>query len=123
MIIFSEINTSLNFFLQNAESHMVNGYAEDLRQRLNYDPEPVQTQYQSKGSTVAITTNGDVVRTDDVGQASHGMLSDFVMKLLVDSLIQLFLVLVLHSTSSAVYRRSLGKNQKDSAVLYGIVIP
>ena len=51
----------------------MNGYAEDLRQRLNYDPEPVQRQYQSAGSTVAITTNGDVVRTDNAaGQASHG---------------------------------------------------
>ena len=62
--------------LQNGESHMVNGYAEDLRQKLNYEPEPVPRQFQSQGqgSTVAITTNGDVIRTDNVSsQAGHSI--------------------------------------------------
>ena len=56
----------------------MNGYAEDLRQRLNYEPEPAPRPVysQSSGSTVAITTNGDVVRTDNIangGQAAHGV--------------------------------------------------
>ena len=57
----------------------MNGYAEDLRQRLNYEPEPAPRPVypQSSGSTVAITTNGDVVRTDNIassgGQGAHGV--------------------------------------------------
>ena len=53
---------------------------EDLRQRLNYEPDPVQRHYLPKdsGSTVAITTNGDIIRTDnlhsEMDQSNDGML-------------------------------------------------
>jgi hypothetical protein len=58
------------FFSQNVDGAMPNGftdYASDLRQQLNYSINdfPANNIHPVKsGSTVAITTNGDVVTTD-----------------------------------------------------------
>ncbi|WAQ99921.1 C2CD3-like protein [Mya arenaria] len=50
----------------NAETRLANGYTEDLRQHLQYEPDPVERQYRQmeNGGAVAITTNGDVIRTN-----------------------------------------------------------
>jgi len=50
----------------------MNGYAEDLRQHLRYESDPVEHQYKQvrNGGAVAITTNGDVIRTNYNNESS-----------------------------------------------------
>lgn len=51
--------------LQNVETRLQNGYTEDLRQHLRYEADPAEQRFKQmeNGSAVAITTNGDVIKT------------------------------------------------------------
>lgn len=60
----------------------MNGYAEDLRQHLHYETDPAEQRYRqmNDGSTVAITTSGDVIRTNN-GEAVQSTKSKKIFSL------------------------------------------
>jgi len=67
-----------HFSFQYAESKLHNGHVEDLRQHLRYEADSAERQYKQvlDGSTVAITTNGDIIRTSsgsELRQSDKGM--------------------------------------------------
>ncbi|XP_053399357.1 C2 domain-containing protein 3-like [Mercenaria mercenaria] len=82
---------------QNVETRLQNGYTEDLRQHLRYESDPAEQRFKQmeNGSAVAITTNGDVIKTSSgeaiqnrqnvrAEGASQGPADDDLLSVLLD---------------------------------------